>query len=86
MIQFARGALVLASLVAGLIFARFWRDSRDRLFLNFACAFWLFALNWALLALVGAETESGHYFYVLRFLAFVLIILGIVRKNRGAVR
>ena len=35
------GALAMACWVAGLFFLRFWRLSRDRLFVFFVLAFWL---------------------------------------------
>jgi len=82
MIQFLRGALAMACLVAGLLFLRFWTVSRDRLFLIFALAFWLFSLNWALLALDHPESEPASYVFVIRLLTFVLIIAGILDKNR----
>src|SRR5262245_60048104 len=41
-----------AGWTAGLFFFRFWRDTRDRLFLLFGTAFWLLSLTWVLLALL----------------------------------
>jgi hypothetical protein len=76
------GALSMAAWVAGLFFLRFWRLSRDRLFAFFAIAFWLLGLNWLALALVNPGRESQHELYVVRLIAFVLIIIGIVDKNR----
>jgi hypothetical protein len=77
--QFLLGAVTLACLIAGLFFLRFWRLSRDRLFLIFCAAFWILALNWTVHALHGPFSE---YLYVLRFLAFGLIAVAIVDKNR----
>ncbi len=76
------GALAMASWVVGLFFARFWRTSRDRLLLFFALAFWVFSLNWLSLAVANPPVETQHYVYVLRLVAFVLILVGIVDKNR----
>ncbi len=76
------GANVMASFAAGLFFLRFWRQSADRLFLAFALAFWLLALNWLALAFVGPEHEARTYLYILRLIAFLLIIAAIVDKNR----
>ncbi len=75
------GALAMASWVAGLFFLRFWRVSRDRLFLFFGAAFWVFAANWVGLAIYPSE-ETRHYVYVIRLVAFVLILVGIIDKNR----
>jgi hypothetical protein len=81
---FLWGALAMSSAVAGLFFLKFWKESRDRLFVFFVLAFWAMALNWALLALVQQPTETRHWVYMLRLFAFVLIIVGIIDKNRRA--
>ena len=80
------GALVMASAVIGLFFLRFWRDTRDRLFLMFSLAFWVLAANWLGLGLVVQEEEARTLFYVVRLVAFVLILVAIVDKNRAAAR
>ncbi|MDZ4695914.1 MAG: DUF5985 family protein [Deltaproteobacteria bacterium] len=79
------GALAMSSWVAGLFFLRFWRSSRDRLFVCMAVAFWLLGINWLSLALMHWIPETRHQAYILRLLAFVLIIAGVVDKNRRAV-
>jgi len=68
-------------LVAALFFVRFWSKSRDRLFLAFAVAFVLLALNQLLALLLGAADERIGYTYLLRVLGFVLILAAIVDKN-----
>jgi hypothetical protein len=78
--QFLWGALTMAAAIAGLIFLRSWKLTRDRLFLFFSMAFWVFALNW--LALAATSVESQHFVYLLRLLGFALIIVAIVDKNR----
>jgi len=77
-----RGALVACCVVAGVFFFRFWRTSGDRLFLFFAAGFWVFALNWLGLSLLRGPPESQHLIYLLRLLAFGLILVGIYDKNR----
>ena len=81
--EFLLGMLVMASSVVGLFFLRFWRRTRDRLFLIFSAAFWLMALNWALLATIGRD-EVKTELYLIRLLAFVLILIAIVDKNRSS--
>lgn len=76
------GALTLASAVASLFFLRFWRDSRDRLFLFFSCAFLALASNWLVLALAPHLPETLPSAFLPRLLAFLLIIAGIIDKNR----
>jgi uncharacterized membrane protein YcjF (UPF0283 family) len=75
---FLWGALTTSALVAALIFLRFWKLTQDRLFLFFSSAFVALSLNWAL----AMWRENHEYLYFLRLAAFVLIIIGIVDKNR----
>jgi hypothetical protein len=79
--NFIAGMMVAGYLVAGLFFLRFWSRTRDGLFAIFAWAFWLFALNQALVALAEVPREEQSWIYLLRVGGFVLIILGIVAKN-----
>ena len=80
--NFLSGAVTLGFLLCGLHFLRFWKRSRDSLFLAFACAFWLLGLNQALLALGNIPVEERSWVYLLRLAAFVLIIAAIAVKNR----
>ena len=79
---FLLGFIVACSLVAALFFLRFWKKSRDRLFLFFSAAFWLLGVNWLALALSNRD-EPNTILYVVRLLAFVLILIGIWDKNRA---
>jgi hypothetical protein len=81
--EFLWGALAMSSLAIAAFFFKFWRDSRDRLFAAFGAAFGVFALNWLLLALFNPGVETRHYVYVVRLLAFILLIIGIIDKNRS---
>ena len=81
MLEFAAGAVAMGFLVAGGFFVRFWRRTGDRLFLAFALAFALLALNQLLAALLEAGDERTPFVYLLRVLAFVLIMLAVVDKN-----
>jgi hypothetical protein len=77
------GLLVMGYAVAGLFFLRFWRETRDRLFGIFAGAFWLLAVQRALLALFQDPDNEQVWLYGIRLLAFVLILVAIIDKNRG---
>jgi len=81
LIDYLAGAVALAYFLAGVHFLRFWKRTRDRLFLHFAFAFWLFMLNQILSSLLGADGELTGYAYILRVLGFGLIIVAIVDKN-----
>ena len=78
---FAGGALTLGFLAVGLFFLKFWRRTRDGLFLAFAVAFALLAANQAIPVLAGVPSEDQGYVYLLRLAAFVVIIAAILRKN-----
>jgi hypothetical protein len=77
------GAMVMAYFVAGLFFLRFWRETADRLFQIFAIAFWMLALQRTLLSLYAWQPEAHVYLYGIRALAFGLIIVAILDKNRN---
>lgn len=81
MIEMLSGALLLSYLVAGAHFFRFWRRIKDRLFLHFAIAFWLFASNQLATSIPVVTNETGGYEYLLRVLGFLLIIVAIIDKN-----
>ncbi len=86
MYEFVAGLITMGYLVAGLFFLRFWVRTRDGLFVIFASAFWLLALNQALVAVAGIPREEHSWIYLLRLAAFTLIIIGIVAKNVGSPR
>jgi hypothetical protein len=84
--RFMLGALVMACAIAGLFFLRFWRKTRDRLFIIFAVAFWLMGVNWLALSFTDPSAAEDAEFraalYLIRLLAFVLILYAILEKNR----
>ena len=80
---FVTGLVAMGFAVAGLFFLSFWRRSGDRLFLAFAAAFWLMALNQGLVAVLDIPREEQSRIYLLRLAAFVLIIVAILGKNMG---
>lgn len=76
------GATAATCVAIGLFFLRFWFDSRDRLFLAFAGAFWVFALNRLVLAMLDRDHEARVVVYSLRAAAFLLVIAAVVDRNR----
>lgn len=83
MYQLASGALVLAFATAALFFLRFWRDTRDRLFVLFALAFVVLAVNRVGIALSVQQGDHGDHYYWVRLCAFLIILAAIVDKNRA---
>ena len=82
--NFLAGAVTFGFLVSALFFLRFWRSTRDQLFMAFALAFGLLGIVQAALALGNIPTEERYSVYLIRLAAFALILFAIMRKNRSA--
>lgn len=80
---FVNGLIAMGFTIGGVFFLRFWTRTKDGLFLAFAIAFWLLALNAALVIVLGAPREELTNVYLLRLAAFLLIIVAVLRKNVG---
>lgn len=78
--QFLLGANVMACAAIGLFFFRFWHKTHDRLLAIFAIAFWVLGFNWLALSFTTTD-EVRTWLYVIRLLAFLLILYGILQKN-----
>lgn len=83
-LDFLSGAVTFGFLVAGVFFLRFWRRTHDSLFLAFAIAFALLGIGQAVQALANIPQEERSYIFLIRLIAFTLILVAIVRKNRSA--
>ena len=79
--SFLLGVIALSSLTAGLFFLKFWRQPRDILFLAFALAFLIEGLNRCSVLFLAKPNEGSPYVYIVRLLAFLLILGAIIRKN-----
>lgn len=75
------GAIFMAAMVIALFFLRFWRHSREKLFIYFALAFVLEGFH-RLLQAWPTDTEDQSQYYVLRLIEYVLILLAVIQKNR----
>jgi hypothetical protein len=76
------GAIAMGSAVCGAFFLRFWRQGRDRFFLLFALSFFAQAANRVELAFAEKPSEANPLHYGVRLLAYLLIIVAVVDKNR----
>jgi hypothetical protein len=83
MSQFLWGVIAALSLVAAVFFWKYWRRTRDGLFLGLSVGFALLTLHWSALAVVNPSDDTRHYLYIVRFFAFVVMIAGVVAKNRS---
>lgn len=79
---FLLGVIATTSLTAGAFFLRFWRDTRDSLFLAFGIAFVIEGLNRTAMLLAREPNEGSPWIYIVRLFAFLLILGGIINKNR----
>lgn len=80
--NFLLGMIVTCSLIAALFFFRFWRNTRDLLFLAFAAAFGIEGINRIGFLFLERPNEGSPVIYAVRLLASLLIIAAILWKNR----
>jgi hypothetical protein len=80
---FLLGVIVTASLTAGAFFLKFWRRTRDPLFLAFGAAFIVEGLNRTSFLFLEHPNEGRPLIYVVRLVAYLLILWAIVWKNRS---
>jgi hypothetical protein len=79
---FLGGAIVMGFAVAALIFLRFWKRTREGLFLAFSGSFLLLGVTQALLTLGNFADEERSWLYLLRLAAFLLILFAMFWQNR----
>ncbi|HEX4308685.1 MAG TPA: DUF5985 family protein [Acidobacteriaceae bacterium] len=82
---FLEGVIATSSLAAGAFFLRFWRDTRDSLFLAFSLAFLIEGVNRCVRIFFTSPNEASPWVFVVRAFAFLIILAGIVGKNRSRV-
>ena len=80
--QVLSGAVVMGFAVAGLLFLSYWRRTRQKLFLTFAASFFLLMVNYGWLAVTEIPEEERSPLFLVRLLAFGLIIVAIFQSNR----
>ena len=77
------GAIAMASATISLFFFAFWRSTRDRFFLLFGASFLLEGVNRLLIGLMSFRDEDEPLYYLIRLVAYGLILIAILDKNRG---
>ena len=84
--SFLSGLVTMGFLIAAMFFFRFWKRTKDALFITFGLAFVLLALNQALIGLSDVSGEERSLLFLPRLAAFALLIAAIVGKNLGGSR
>ena len=79
---FLGGAVAFGFVIASVFFLKFWKQTRDVLFLAFAVSFLLLGLAQALVTLSNMPIEERSPLFLLRLAAFAIIIVSIWWKNR----
>ncbi|HEY8313688.1 MAG TPA: DUF5985 family protein [Candidatus Baltobacteraceae bacterium] len=82
MYLFFNGVVAMGAAVAAAYFAHFWRLTSERLLLLFAIAFGLIAIERIILSVLDFPEQGQPLIYLLRFIAFAIILIAIIDKNR----
>lgn len=80
---FLLGLIVTCSLVAGAFFFKFWKQTRDRLFLGFGAAFAIEGVNRMAFLFLDEPHAGDPVIYSVRFFSYLLILAAIINKNRA---
>jgi hypothetical protein len=82
MSQMLIGAIALACFTASLFFLKFWKSTKDRFFLFFAVSFAMEGGGRLIMGLTEYSDETEPLLYLIRLLAYMLILFAIIDKNR----
>jgi uncharacterized membrane protein HdeD (DUF308 family) len=80
---FLLGVIATTSVTAGVFFLKFWRRTHDSLFLAFAIAFLIEGVNRIGFLFTAHPNEGSPWIYLVRLIAFLIILAAILRKNYG---
>ena len=80
---FLLGVIVTACLIAGVFFFKFWKKTRDTLFLGFGAAFLIEGVNRMAFLFLEDPSVGSPIIYTVRLLSYLLILGSIVQKNRN---
>lgn len=80
---FLLGVLAALCLVAGLCFLKFWRKTKDPLFLAFGASFLIRSVNDATRASMERPNEATTWSYMIGIVSSLLILVAILYKNFG---
>lgn len=78
---FLLGFIAACSLVAGLYFLKFWRSTRDPLFLAFLIFFVVQGFTNAAILQLPHPNEGSPVVFVVRLLSVLVVLVAILAKN-----
>jgi hypothetical protein len=78
---FLLGFIAACSLVAGLYFLKFWRSTRDPLFLAFMIFFVVQGFTNAAILTLAHPNEGNALVFVIRLLSVLVVLAAILAKN-----
>lgn len=81
---FLVGVIATSSIMAGIFFLKFWKRTRDFLFLAFAIAFIIEGLDRACVLMLARPSEGSPGIYLVHLFASGLLLFAILRKNYGS--
>jgi len=79
---FLLGLIVMSDVVAAAFFCKFWRRTRDRLFLAFGASFVIESINRTATLFLDDPSIGSPIIYAVRLLSYLLILAAIADKNR----
>jgi hypothetical protein len=82
---FLSGAIAMGYVAASLFFLKFYFRTADRLFAIFCAALWLLGLT-RILLVASHDPSENHWIFILRLVAYLLILGAILDKNFFAQR
>ena len=83
---FLLGFIAASSLVAGLFFLRFWKATRDYLFLAFALFFIIQGGSDAIVVNLSHPNEGSLWLFLLRLVSILAVFGAILWKNASRSR
>ena len=78
---FIGGAICMGEFVVAVLFFNFWRRTADRLFAWFSAAFAMLAVE-RILLFCRVSAHADPTVYIVRLVAFLLIIPAVIDRNR----
>jgi len=79
---FLLGLIVACTLVSAAFFFKFWRQTRDPLFIGFSVAFFIEGCNRLSFLFVDSPTGDNPFIYTVRLISYLVILVAIANKNR----